>query len=574
MISGCSRVQSPIAMKPSILRFLLAEALRRSLPLLLLPVLAATAAAAEGTDENVLEVDPLRYSDIRKFLQSDAEKLGAFAAMPPQYLSISDTLRMALAHNLALEITRVEPLVQAQLAIAEEARFDPVLGASVRQESFATPQNFQDFISSGGQPVGLNEVRIFEQDNLRFRTGVDGLLPYGTEYSLEYRGDMLENTLTRTSPDALFLPEYAGFVGLTLRQPIMRNFGRDVNEAGIRIRRLDERQAYLDWELELIAVVSATLERYYDLVFAFNNVLVRIDGLELAQTLLEANQARYDQGEARMAEVSQAQLAVSQRTGELLRALQNVVRQQNSLKRVLSDDGRQEMPALLVPTANLSAGHPNTMVNTDLYQALQKRPEYKRVLEEIEKQGIRVTVSRNQILPRVDIEGSVGVNGLAGTFPGSLEETVRGQGPQWSIGVVVSMPWGNREGRANLAAANQRLRQIETRLKDEEVSISLELDTSSSEVRVLWRALQSARQTRLWAEEALKNEQALLDEGYSTTFEVLRLQTDQSEARVLELESLADYHKARVRLLAARGELLENYGIRLADEYAGGYVFE
>ena len=60
--------------------------------------------------------------------------------------------------------------------------------------------------------------------------------------------------------------------------------------------------------------------------------------------------------------------------------------------------------------------------------------------------------------------------------------------------------------------------------------------------------MDSTRQARLYAEEALQAEQTKLEHGKSTSFVVLQLQNNLTAARSAEIRALADYNIALEQL--------------------------
>ena len=78
-----------------------------------------------------------------------------------------------------------------------------------------------------------------------------------------------------------------------------------------------------------------------------------------------------------------------------------------------------------------------------------------------------------------------------------------------------------------------------------------------------YERIQATRQARIYAEAALDAEQKKLENGKSTTFEVLRLQRDLTTARSDEVRALLDYYAALAVLFQGEGSTLERLGVRI-----------
>ena len=65
--------------------------------------------------------------------------------------------------------------------------------------------------------------------------------------------------------------------------------------------------------------------------------------------------------------------------------------------------------------------------------------------------------------------------------------------------------------------------------------------------------------------KTLEAEQRKFENGMSTSFEVLRIQTDLSDAQLAEIRAILDYTKALADFERAKGTLLEARGLALGS---------
>jgi len=201
-----------------------------------------------------------------------------------------------------------------------------------------------------------------------------------------------------------------------------------------------------------------------------------------------------------------------------------------------------------------------------IYEAISSRPEYLNIVSKAEQEGIRVRYAKNQSYPTVNLVGNMGLTGLEGEYASSLSNAMSAQGTNFSVGVLVSIPLGNIEGRANLDAAKLREKQAQIAIKKAITDISIEVDTAVSLLATSQQQVIAARDTALAARKTATAEEKLLEEGKATTFEVVRLQSNAAESQSRELASIAAYRKNVVRLAVARGKLLTELGISLQKE--------
>ena len=88
-----------------------------------------------------------------------------------------------------------------------------------------------------------------------------------------------------------------------------------------------------------------------------------------------------------------------------------------------------------------------------LGKALTQRPDLQALKLNLEKQGIELKYRRNQLYPQLDLKGTYGQSGSGEDFSGALAIIRKGDAPQYSIGVVLTVPLGNRRERNTYSIA-------------------------------------------------------------------------------------------------------------------------
>lgn len=469
---------------------------------------------------------------------------------------------MALANNLSLEIEGIDIHIQETGVQDALADFDPSLNFRAIYESIENPQNQQEFIATRSGTTGLgSDARLFEEENVRLESSIDGKTPLGTEWSLVAESDRLKNTLNIDRPPSLFYPEYDTFVGVRLTQPLMRGFGVKTQLSKVRLAAADKQLASIDWQRNLRAIVAEISKGYYDLIFAREDEDIKRRSIGLAESLAAGNQKRLDEGVASAIEVRQAEVAVSVRQEALISAQHFYRETQNLLIRQLYRDFDILNPPRLRPTGQL--GIEISPINEEalLGAALANRPEYLANLEQLAKQDIQIRFYKNQLLPRVDLVGTLGGNGLDGTFGGGFEDAASRNGVQWSAGLVVSIPIGNRREKAQIQARQLEKRQLVLNLKQVEMDIAVQIDTAISRIATTRQRLETANRSVDLARQTLEEEEKRLVEGVTNSFQILAAQEDLATAETRELAAQVDLHKSIIDLWLASGTLLEHLGI-------------
>lgn len=505
---------------------------------------------------------------------------------------------MALANNLDVKIDAITPQIEQFRVRSAWGAFDPILSANMARESIDQPQNTQQYIATGGvtneqdiliqQLANLNavlrgdikasdlpkdmpasrlsdEVKIFEEDNDRSQVSLDGKIPLGTKYRLFLSSNALENSLNATSSSTLFYPEYFSTAGVTLVQPLLKDFGPAANMAEIRIARKNQQIAVLNWKTQVITAVGSVMQDYYDMAAALENVRVKQDAIDLATTLKKENQRRLELGVMAPIDVQQAEAEVASREDELLTAKNLLLDRQNALKRLVLAEFQAGENFVFVPVDKLSSSAPALNRAQLMQTAFANRPDYQQALKQAEREEIRLRYVRNQLWPRIDLQGTYAVNGLGSGYGNSVSRAFDQQGPQWSAGFIFSMPIGNVQPRASLDIAKLQRQQAILNIQRTELQIGVDVDTVLSRLETNIKRVAASDVARRLAEEVLHVEEKHLEQGISTSFEVLTKQRDLSQARTRELVSVAEVSKTLVQLWVATGVLLDKQGIILTE---------
>lgn len=472
-------------------------------------------------------------------------------------LTERDAIERALAANFDLQIETLSPqIVTAEISL-EEAAFLPVAFAEGKYDDNRKSQNSLDFAAL--------QQRLFEEENTVIRGGLGGRLPWGTTYEVSLQLRELDNTVNRSGlPNALFSPEFDAFGGLTLRQPLMRGFGKAFNLADLRVAR---RQLVITNRTREVAINNKCVEvlnTFYDLAYAEANVRVKTDAVRVADRFLAETTRRQELGLLGSVDVAEARVRVSEANEELIQAKDFRRERQIETVRLLAlepaADGSTPRPSV---QAKLLDSAPEMTFAQFYPAALAVRPDFLLAQERVEQESLRKAAARNERLPQLDLHFSYGVYGLSGGYQQALDIAYDGREPQWGAGVSLTVPISRREGRAKMSAARLRERQAELRVQQLERRISLEIENAVQRLEVLGQRLETSRSSVAFATESLDLEQARLETGQTSGFAVSELQRRLADAQTRELAAQVDLTKAVTELWSVSGQLLAQHGIEV-----------
>lgn len=490
----------------------------------------------------------------------------AHAEEPAPVLTLHDLIVGAVNSNLELSARRLEPEIQGNRLDGAFGAFDPTFIAGYSYSSSERPQNY---ISNA---LGGRFAPIFEEDVSRWQTGISGRLPTGTQYELLTGVDRTTNTSIYTpgngfsTVSALFIPEYVSTTTLTLTQPLLRDFGFAANYAEVRLQRSTLRSSRHELEATAQRILRDVAAAYYEMVFAQENIRVKEEAVRVAESLARDNQRRLDEGRMAPIDVSQAKSRVSEANEELLIARNFLAQRRNTLRELTRDNFSFEDAPFTVDPSFVVRDAPQIDTESSLQTLFAQNPTYLASLELVKAEEVRVAYAKNQLWPRVDLKASLGYTGLNDGWTRAYDDYGSRDQPNYSVGVVVNIPIGNRAGRYRVLEANNRKRQALFNLKRAEVTLLSAFDSARRDISSALERNRLVQDTVKLAAETLDAQQRLLGSGKTTSYEVSQAQRDLSQARSRELATLVDLNKAVAQLQFVIGTLDEHLRVHVDAE--------
>ena len=474
-------------------------------------------------------------------------------------LSLQESILLGLKNNLDIVIEGFNPKIRATDVTAAKAVFDPDVFAEVGFGSTQTPNR--------NTLAGVIESKI---DDFDWSFGLRQDLPTGGSYELLFDNNRNFNNaqffVVQQPVFADLQTAYTSDLSLTVTQPLLKNFGVDINRVKIK-KAQNEQEISMDRFRETVMdVVTQIQDVYWDLVFALDNLKVEQRSLRLAQELAELNRARVRAGVAAPVEIIQAETDIAAREALVTVAEKRMRDAEDRLKVVLNIPKEGEWGGAVHPAdpARFSPITPD--LPGAVADALRMRPEYEAAKVKLSNKELNFRFTRNQLLPDLSFQGSVGINGLSALDPSygdALDDLGSGNNFSYSAGLVLSIPIGNRAARAEFVKAQLGVQQAQVSLRDLELEITAQVREAVRRINANTKLVADTRAARELAEEQLRIEQKRLEAGVSTTFEVLRFQRDLAVTQSAEVRSLTNYNKSIANLDRVRGVVLEKHRIQM-----------
>ena len=177
-------------------------------------------------------------------------------------LTENECIRLALEHNLRIQIRRIDPNIERYTLAASYGVYDPVFSAGYNKSSRTTEGRF-DATSGVNSSASTSDADALG-------AGFSGYLPSGLTYNMT--GDIAHN---RGEQSGNPFDNYVSGVGIALEQPLLRNFWIDQNRLNIKIAKQNIKVSQYNLDTEIRTVVLEVQKAYYEVARALEEIKVQ-----------------------------------------------------------------------------------------------------------------------------------------------------------------------------------------------------------------------------------------------------------------------------------------------------------
>ncbi len=511
-------------------------------------------------------------------------------------LSLREALALALANNKDIEVARQNVKISEFDLKSAQGAYDPRLSSSSYYERNESP--ISSFLSGGSNGA-------VTQSDYTGTARLEGLTPVlGGNYHLDFSSVRL----TTNNQFTALNPQYPTALTFTYTQPLVRGLRFDNNRRLIEIAKKNLSLTDAQFRQRAIETITSVQRSYWDLVFALRNLQVQREAVRDARTQLEHNKRLVNEGALAPIDVVAAEAQVAGFEQTLFASLEEVSRTENNLKNLIAENHQSDLWNLsIVPTDSVELVTPEISLPEAMKAAMENRPELQQSTVAREINQIDQKYFHEQTKPQIDLVGTYGMVGLAGTTSGgvnpftasstqlrdavnklllnsgfdrlpdppaqaispdllggynqSLQNLLSNRFNNYRVGVQINLPLRNRTAQAQLGRSLVEGERLATQREQLEQTIQVEVRNALQLVRSAEARLHAAGIQRQASEQQYQSEQRKLDAGQSTVFLVLERQTALTTARGNELRAQTDLNKAIADLQRATGNALTTNSI-------------
>ena len=533
------------------------------------------------------------------------------------YLTVHDALELAIEASLDLEVERYN-MVIADWNVERQQSGGPlrgVTGANAPVVTLGAGQGVAGSQSSNGSsnvsgtatiagaalvqqigavtpqldPIYAAGISVAHQTLLQtqvVQSGIIDLVDTARSYNYQVRQGLLTGGTVVMSYNGSYLneavpldvlnPTSFASLGISYSQQLLQGFGERVNGRFIRVAKRRAGMSELQFAQRLSAVVSNTLNLYWNLSVAAGDLRYKQRNYQIAQQFLADTEKEIEAGAVAAIDRVSARSALAVQQQALSVAQNTLVERENAMKDALSWHSRQDpeldgVHVITVDPLEVPAQEDLPPVDQLLARAEGHRPDMAIVRANAEIAETNAIGTANVVLPTLTA-------GVSSSNVGQTGQRVSGQSPDpyyiggvgTALGQVFRRNFPNDRAalsfntqiwntQALADAGMDQLLQRQSVLAAQRAANQLGADIAN-QVLALRQArarYQSAIESRTITEKLAAGEEKKLQAGTSTIATVVGVRRDLATAESNELAAAAAYMQNRIALDQALGQTLE-----------------
>ena len=474
-------------------------------------------------------------------------------------LTLNDIRKKALQNNLDIKIAQFEPKISQDKLNREKAKFDQTLFVYANYSENKLPSIADDYylIKSNSPNLNNQEIKLNQlaqdQQNIALDMGIKIPLQTGGQMSIS-------SPLVRKKSYGDFgVDEYRNALRFSFTQPLLRDFGKDVNTTSIKLAENQNNINLQRTKLQSIRIISIVDKAYWELKQAWSILNVRKQQYELAEKNLAMVKMKYDEGLVAKIELTRAEIGIADQIERLIFAETSLKIKNRQLFYFINNlnDNDQVTSMLYSPISKPSLIEFNINKNELYSNALKNRIELIEQEIQITNKELEADYFKNQTLPLFALQYEYGAlsntySNFNKAYSGSLNDNFN----DWMLGFKFEVPFTNEARKSRLSQAiNEKNKTLQT-YELKKLTVKKEIYDAVDVLNQNWQRIKTTRQQVLIAGINYDAELKQFEEGLRTMTEVLEALNRLGDVQIKEIQATIDYQIALTDLSFATGSLL------------------
>jgi outer membrane protein TolC len=466
-------------------------------------------------------------------------------------LTLKESIRRGVEKNLDVRAELYNPAQFEADINRNRAIYDPLFSAR-------TSYNGTTASSSTTVGTGTDGTQSFLLDS-----SLSQLFWSGATASIGFNNAYTNNTSGLSGTSATLHRYWQSSLGLTVSQPLLKNFGREDTEVTINVSRLAKSASIDHFNSRLEGMVAQVRNEYFKLFSLREQLEVQKVALELSRKILSETRSRVKAGVLPAMETLNAEFSATTREKELIDAEKAVSDQMDVLRLLLQISEKGD-----ILTLDLPGRDPFPVDEGQALKRAMSRPDIREQLRNLEIAELQTRVFGNRTKPDLSLSGSAALSGLDRSYSRNLEKVGSAESPSWGIGLVFTYPLGNNAAENDYRKSRLKSEQTRLQIRSLEEVAAKDVKAAIRSISTGFKQLDVADRGRAYAEERLKAFIRKNEVGLATTKDVMDVENDLVAAKNNQILAAVNYTNAITGFWLVTGELLEREGVRVNDSEA------
>jgi outer membrane protein TolC len=464
-------------------------------------------------------------------------------------LSIEESVMYALANNKSLYIEQLQPIISGTFDQIERGVYDLEIFVNA---SYA--RNREKEISS-------DQENITDEKDMDLSLGLRQSLPYGTKVEMAIEKNHKVNS---NDPD----PHKAG-IKLSITQSLLNGYGSVVNLANIKMAELDTMATQYELFEYTQSLVAKTEIAYWQYVLAKQKTNICKESLAIAKKQRKEIKQQISIGLLPTNEAFAAHAEVALRKQALLDAQNLIVNRRLHLLKLITIHPNHYFDIQIIPNSqpNLKIT-PLTDLNDRIKLAEKLRPDLNEARLRLKQRRLETIVTRNGILPKLELFIVMGNTGYADSFSESFKH-IDDTTYDAAVGMQFSHYLGNRAANSRYYGAQLKRQQALTAIANLRKIVHFDVRLAFNDLAHAHKQISATHMTLKYQRQTAKAEKDRFSVGASTALMVSQVYRDLLAAQNAKIEAIVNYRIALIKLYVAEGSLLERRGFSVMGEKKG-----
>ena len=459
------------------------------------------------------------------------------AAVPSKELTLNNAILLALRYNPSVRNAQIQRVVD---------KFNLRLAENQYEVNYAlTGRASHNNLVSNGYSFNTSSASIRPSAYINST-------PYGTRVNLS-----LPNTVNRDHTNGSY---YTPGVSLTVNQPLLRGFGKDVNMALLYNAYDAEKINGLTLKNTLIITVTQVISLYTNLIQSINTLKTQQLALKNSITDRERYKALINAGRNAPADLVQFEVNVANQQLSVQQQAINVQQARYVLLNYLGLD--PTLPINVPNSVTLPAVKIPSLANS-INMALQNNISYQQAL-------INLKILKRQLITAKDQQNWQLDLSAASTFGDAVNTNSIGtnisQNRNNNVALELSIPINDLSRQQQLVQAKTSLQQAEINLTAAKQQIIVDVTNIYNQLLSQKQQIIEARKLADLASRNLQIAYTKLKFGKTTPFEVSSLQTQLINTQVSLINTEQNYINTVANFDQILGSTLQRWNIQLRDQ--------